>query len=76
MNFMFRLRTAAAMRPVMSFLGPILAAFQRVSLLSQLDQPSACSATGPANLAPARWNSSAHSSASNFSAVNCGMKSL
>ena len=44
--------------------------------LSYIANPSWCSATGTTNCAPARRKSATHSSASNRSIVNCGMKSL
>jgi len=56
--------------------GPVRAAFYGFTFESHMENPSACSATGPANFAPALRNNSAHSSGSNFSARNMGMKSL
>ena len=76
MNRMSCLRIAAASSPVTSRFGPIFAAFHSFTVLSHMENPSWCSATGPANCAPEAWNSCAHSSASKCSAVNMGMKSL
>ena len=56
--------------------GPIFAALQSVKLQSYIGKPSWCSATGTTYRAPEALKSEAHSPASNFSALNIGMKSL
>ena len=75
-NFIPRPRIAAASSPVTSRFGPIRAEFQELMVESHMENPSWCSATGPAKRAPEAANSSAHSSASNFSAVNRSISSL
>src|SRR5258708_34374609 len=69
-------RTAAASSPTTSRFGPILAALHSVKLQSYIGKPSWCSATGTTNFAPALRKTSAQWLASNFWAVNLGMKSL
>ncbi|MDH6565728.1 hypothetical protein M2160_000749 [Streptomyces sp. SAI-117] len=46
--------------------GPLSTEFHSLTWLSHMEKPSWCSATGPANLAPASTNSCAHSSGSKF----------
>ncbi|AXE90407.1 hypothetical protein C1703_35790 [Streptomyces sp. Go-475] len=46
--------------------GPFFTEFHSWTWLSHMEKPSRCSATGPANLAPASTNSCTHSSGSNF----------
>src|SRR4051812_11735856 len=41
--------------------GPLFTEFHSLTWLSHIEKPSWCSATGPANLAPASTNSCAHS---------------
>lgn len=49
-----------------SSLGPLSTEFHSLTWLSHMEKPSWCSATGPANLAPASTKSCAHSSGSKF----------
>jgi hypothetical protein len=46
--------------------GPLFTEFHSLTRLSHMEKPSWCSATGPANLAPASTKSCTHSSGSNF----------
>src|SRR6266540_2021255 len=63
-NFSPFLRKASACNLTRFSLGPIATAFHSLVLLSQLENPSWCSPTGPANRAPASTNICAHSSGS------------
>jgi hypothetical protein len=46
--------------------GPMATEFHSLTLLSHMENPSWCSATGPANLAPASANICAQASGSQF----------
>src|ERR1041385_6794906 len=59
MNFIPCPRMACACRPTRSSRGPCWTEFHGLALLFHMEKPSWCSATGPANRAPAVLNSCA-----------------
>jgi hypothetical protein len=65
-SFMFFARIAVLNSRSRSSRGPLSTEFHSLTWLSHMENPSWCSATGPANRAPASANSCAHSSGSNL----------
>ena len=57
-------RIASACNRSRSSRGPRATEFHSLTLLFHIEKPSWCSATGPANFAPASTNNCAHSSGS------------
>src|SRR5688572_31766851 len=64
MNFRPLARIALACNPTRSSRGPVRTEFHSLTELFHIEYPSWCSATGPANLAPASTNNWAHASGS------------
>jgi hypothetical protein len=63
-SFMFLARMAVENSDSRSSFGPLATEFHSLAWEFHMEKPSWCSATGPANFAPASANNCAHSSGS------------